>query len=90
MIENRVESFDELKSALSNLSTISQDICSSLRESQVIYEEQNQAWSSVNSTHESEKMVDYAEAAKKIPENMQKVSEALDRTISLTKEIDAE
>jgi len=90
MIENRVESFDELKTALNNLKVLSEEISGTLRDSQAIYEDQSQAWSSANSTQESEKMVDYAEASKKIPANMQKVSEALDRTISLTKEIDAE
>ena len=90
MIENRIESFDELKTALNELTTISEEIASTLRESQAIYEEQKQAWSSVNSTNEAEKMVDYAEEAKKIPANMQKVSEALDRATSITREIDAE
>jgi len=88
MIENRIESFAELESALSNLTNLSEEITSTLNESQAIYEDQGQAWYSANSTTQSEKMMDYAEEAEKIAKNVRLVSEAIQKFKTTTKNID--
>ncbi len=88
MIENRIESFSELENALSNLSNLSEEVASTLRESQSIYEDQGQAWYSANSTSESEKMMNYAEESEKIAKNVQEVSGAIQRFKTATQNID--
>lgn len=88
MKENRIESFAELESALSNLENLSSEITNTLKETQSIYEEQGEAWHSANSTRESEKMINYAEEAEKIAKNVHTVSDAIQSFKTRTRNID--
>ena len=78
-MENRIENFAELESALQNLQTLSQDITATLNETNSIYEEQKEGWYSATSRSESEKMMNYSEEAKKIAKNISEVSEAIQK-----------
>ncbi len=88
MIENKIESFDELETALSNLRNLSEEVKGTLAETQRIYEEQDTAWHSVNSTKQSEKMMDYASESEKIAKNVNTVSEAIEKFRKATQNID--
>ena len=88
MVENKIESFAELESALSNLTSLSDEIKTTLNETQGIYEEQGQAWHSRNSTKESEKMMNYAEESEKIAKNVAEVSNAIQKFKTATHNID--
>ena len=68
-MENRIESFSELENALSNLAMLSQDITATLNETNNVYNDQKEGWYSATSRKETEKMMDYAEEAKKIAKN---------------------
>lgn len=78
-MENRIESFAELESAINNLKSLSQEITSTLNESSNVYSEQKEGWYSMTSRSESEKMMNYAEEAKKIAKNVNEVSEAIEK-----------
>ena len=78
-MENRIESFAELEGALNNLMSLSQEITSTLNETNAIYDEQKDGWYSVTSRNEAEKMMNYSEEAKKIAKNISEVSEAIQR-----------
>ena len=78
-MENRIENFAELESALQNLQTLSQDITTTFNETNSIYEEQKEGWYSATSRSESEKMMNYSEEAKKIAKNISEVSEAIQK-----------
>ena len=70
MKENRIESFNELETALNNLMQLSNEISSTFSETSAIYDSQNEGWASANSTSQSNKMMDYAEEAQKISKNI--------------------
>ncbi len=90
MIDNRIESFDELEGALNNLKTLSEEISKTFAESQIIYEEQDAAWHSANSTRQSEKMMDYAGEAEKIAKNVNVISDTIQKFKTTTRNIDEE
>lgn len=87
-MENRIENFAELEGALSSLRTLSDDINKTFGEANHVYDEQKEGWYSVTSRQESEKMMDYAEEAKKIAKNVAEVSEAIERFKTATRTVD--
>ena len=88
MKENKIESFSELESALSNLQALSEEITGTFNEYLAIYESQQEAWRSVNSANESNKMVNYAEDAIKIAKNVREVSDAITKFKTTSHNID--
>ena len=88
MKENRIESFSELESALTNLTSLAEEIKTTFAESQSIYEAQDEAWHSQNSSKQSEKMMNYAEESEKISKNVNSVSEAIQKFKTTTRNID--
>ncbi len=90
MKENRIESFSELEGALSNLQVLSDEITKTFNELNAIYESQGSAWHSANSTKESTKMVNYAEEATKIANNVRVVSDAITKFKTATHNIDVQ
>ena len=90
MVKNRIESFSELEGALANLTNLSGELKASLEETQSIYEDQDAAWHSANSSRQSEKMMDYAGESEKIAKNIHEVSETIQRFKTSTRNIDEE
>lgn len=90
MKENRIESFAELETALNNLLNLSSEITATLNETNAIFETQNEAWRSVNSTSQANKMQDYASESLKIAKNVQEVSETIQKFKTQTHDIDAQ
>ena len=90
MVENKIESFSELETALTNLTNLSGEIKTTLEETQSIYEDQDMAWHSANSAKQSEKMMDYAGEAEKIAKNIHEVSETIQKFKTSTRNIDEE
>ena len=88
MVENRIESFAELETAISNLSQLSDKITATLNETNAIYESQDEAWYSANSRKESSKMMNYSEEAQKIAKNVGEVSETVEKFKTKTRNID--
>ena len=87
-MENRIENFAELEGALNNLKMLSQEVTSTFSESSRVYDEQKEGWYSQTSRSESEKMMDYAEEAKKIAKNVNEVSEAIEKFKTATRTAD--
>ena len=87
-MENRIESLAKLEGALNNLMSLSQEITSTLNETNAIYDEQKDGWYSVTSRNEAEKMMNYSEEAKKIAKNISEVSEAIQRFKTSTRNED--
>lgn len=88
MKENKIESFAELESALSNLNTLADEMKSTLSETQSIYESQQEAWHSANSQREAAKMENYAEEAVTIARNINEVSDTITQFKAATQAID--
>ena len=88
MIENRIENFAELESALNEMKLLSEEITGTFGEANQIYDEQKEGWYSITSKQESQKMMDYAEEAKKIAKNIAEVSEAVERFKTATRAAD--
>lgn len=88
MKENKIESFQELEGALSNLSSLAEEITSTLNVTNTIFEEQKQGWYSANSNLQSQKMMNYADEATKIAKNVREVSGAIDKFKTATHNID--
>ena len=87
-MENRIVSYAELEMALNNLTELSEKITKTLEKSQSIYEMQDKAWHSANSSSEANKMMDYAAEADKIAKNIQTVSETVRRFKNVNRNID--
>ena len=87
-MEDKIENFEELETALANLQNLSQEINTTFNESASIYETQGEAWYSANSTKESTKMVNYADEALKIAKNVREVSDTINKFKTTSRNID--
>ena len=88
MKENRIESFNELETALANLQSLAEEVNTTFNESASIYETQGEAWYSANSAREANKMVNYADEATKIGKNVSEVSDTINKFKTTSRNID--
>ena len=84
-MENKIENFAELETALANLKTLSDDVNQTFSEIGQAYDTQKEGWASATSRNQTEKMMDYSEESKKIAKNINEVSEAIQRFKTATR-----
>ena len=77
-MEDKIENFEELETALANLQNLSQEINTTFNESASIYETQGEAWYSANSARE----------ATKIGKNVSEVSDTINKFKTTSRNID--